>query len=327
MNLGRQILIATIACVSLGMASSARSDVKVCPLEEAIKRLEDYNTTLKANLARQKLPLATELQTIISKAKNPSLPTGAQLSKSDQDRFQQLREQMLALDAQDIVNSGYLRDSRVIAQAAKVAYDLKLGRSFDEKNPDFFYYSILGLLALQHPQDKFEMTTPRDGECSVEAGLHFNEQLTLQEMSSLNIKEATDKLKGISQKYGLDYKQQGWIEKITTLADQQSARIQMGVIERGSKILEYMNNIENLKALARVSVLGYQSDLEDIRIAHNEEELSRIGTGWAERAKKYDERTQILAGLLNLIAQKMPSETAIEAQGRVKMLQQQGIIK
>ena len=76
-----------------------------------------------------------------------------------------------------------------------------------------------------------------------------------------------------------------------------------------------------------MSVLGYQSDLEDIRVAHNEQELSRVGTGWTERAKKYDERTQILSGVLNLIAQKVPSDSAIEVQGRTKMLQQQGIIK
>ncbi len=146
-------------------------------------------------------------------------------------------------------------------------------------------------------------------------------------MSSLNIKEATDKIKAISQRYGLDPKQQGWIEKIPSLQDQQSVRIQMGTVEQGVKMLGYVNNMENLKALARVSVLGYQSDMEDIRIAHNEEELSRVGTGWTARLKKYDERTQILSGVLNLIAQKVPSDSAIEAQGRTKRLQQQGIIK
>lgn len=76
-----------------------------------------------------------------------------------------------------------------------------------------------------------------------------------------------------------------------------------------------------------MSVWGYQSDMEDIRAAHNEEELSCVGTGWSERSKKYDERTQILGGILNMIAQKVPSDFAIEAQGRTKTLQQQGIIK
>jgi len=73
--------------------------------------------------------------------------------------------------------------------------------------------------------------------------------------------------------------------------------------------------------------LGYQSDLEDLRVAHTEQELSKLGTGWTERAKAYDERTQILAGLLNMIAQKVPSDTMVEAQGRQKALQKQGIIK
>jgi hypothetical protein len=312
---------------TMPMAFADFADVQVCPLEEAMKRLEDYNIARRGQAAQQQQPLMTELQGIVSKAKNPSLPTGAQLSKADQDRFQQIREKLLTFQAQEVVNSGYLRDSRVIAQAAKVAYDIRMGRTFDEKSPDFFYYGIVTLLSIQHPQDKLEITTPRDKECSVEAGLHFNEQAMLREMSGQNIKEATDKLRAISQRYGLDLKQQGWIEKITSLQDQQTARMQMGVVEQGSKMLEYINSMENLKALARVSVLGYQSDMEDIRVAHNEEELGRVGTGWTERSKKYDERTQVLAGLLNMIAQKVPSDSAIEAQGRTKMLQQQGIIK
>jgi hypothetical protein len=301
---------------TMHMAFADFANVQVCPLEEAMKRLEDYNIARSGQAAQQQLPLITELQRINSKAKNPSLPTGAQLSKPDLDRFQQIREKLLTFQAQEVVNSGYLRDSRVIAQAAKVAYDIRMGRAFDEKSPDLFYYGIVTLLSLQHPQDQLEITTPRDKECSVEAGLHFNEQAMLREMSSLNIKEATDKLKMISQRYGLDPKQQGWIEKIPSLQDQQTARIQMATVEQGGKMLEYINSMENLKALARVSVLGYQSDMEDIRVAHNEEELSRVGTGWPERSKKYDERTQILGGILNMIAQKVPSDSAIEAQVR-----------
>jgi hypothetical protein len=67
--------------------------------------------------------------------------------------------------------------------------------------------------------------------------------------------------------------------------------------------------------------------MEDIQNAHNEAELSRIGTTWPDKLKHYDERTQDLAGLLNLIAKKVPSDSAIETQGQIKALQQQGIIK
>jgi hypothetical protein len=44
----------------------------------------------------------------------------------------------------------------------------------------------------------------------------------------------------------------------------------MGTFNRGAQLLDYVNNIENLKALAHVSMLGFQSDMEDIRVAHNE---------------------------------------------------------
>jgi hypothetical protein len=56
-----------------------------------------------------------------------------------------------SVPTQEVVNSGYLRDSRVIAQAAKVAYDIRMGRTFDEKSPDFCYFSIVALLSIQHP--------------------------------------------------------------------------------------------------------------------------------------------------------------------------------
>jgi hypothetical protein len=321
------LLLAVPLTISFWLANVALADVVVCPLEEAMKRLEDYNVTLNAKIAQEQMPILTEMQTLTQKAKNPALPTGAQLAKADQERFQQLREQMLAFQAQVIVNSGYLRDSRVIARAAKIAHDLNMGRTIDEKDPDFFYYSIVVILSMQHPKDQVEVTTPQDKECSVVSGLHFEEQLTLKAANQLPYKEASDRLKVFAQRYGLDTKQDGWVERIPNLPEKQSARLDMGTVAQGQRMLDYINNIENLKSLARVSILGFQSDLEDIRGAHTEQELSKIGLGWTERAKNYDERTQILAGLLNMIAQKVPSDSMIETQGRTKALQQQGIIK
>jgi len=326
MHLRRSLAAAFSICVLWG-ADAALADVVVCPLEEAMKRLEDYNRQLNAELAQKQMPILTELQALTSKAKNPGLPTGAQLTKADQDRFQQLREQLLASQVQRIVNSGYLRDSRVIAHAAKIAHDLRVGRTIDEKDPDFFYYGIVALLAVQHPQGQVEITTPQDKECSVVAALHFDLQLMLREINQLPWKEATDRLQVFVQRYGLDMKQEGWVERIPNLPDKQSARLDMGTVAQGQRMLDFINNIENLKALARVSILGFQSDMEDIRGAHTEQELSKIGLGWTERAKNYDERTQVLAGLLNMIAQKVPSDSRIEAEGRTKALQQQGIIR
>jgi hypothetical protein len=130
---------------------SSADDLIVCPLEEAMKRLEDYNRMVTAQRAEEGMPVVGEMKVINSNAKNPSLPIGTQLSKPDIDRFQQLREQLIEIDALNFIDSGYLRDSRVISQAAKVAYDIAQGRTFDEKDPQFFYYSIVMLLSVQSP--------------------------------------------------------------------------------------------------------------------------------------------------------------------------------
>jgi len=118
------ILLVLPPTVSFWFANAARAEVAVCPPVEALGRLEEYNLKLNAELAGKHIPILKEIGSISSKAKNDSLPIGPQLTKADQDRFQQLREQSIAIQGQEILNSNYLRDSRVIMRAAKVAYDL-----------------------------------------------------------------------------------------------------------------------------------------------------------------------------------------------------------
>jgi hypothetical protein len=172
-----------------------------------------------------------------------------------------------------------------------------------------------------------KVTMPQNNECTVEAGLHFYEQLMSREIGRLPYQDASARLTTIADKYKLDTHQEGWVDRIPSVEERRIAKMDMGTVTQVSQMLEYVNNIENLKALNRVSILGYQSDMEDVQNAHTEAELSRIGTTWPDKLKHYDERTQVLAGMLNLIAKKIPSDSAIEAQGRTKMLQQQGIIK
>lgn len=324
----KQFLISiSIIIGSLFFTHSTFADVNVCPLEEAMRRLEDYNKMVSAKQAEQAMPILKEIQTINSKAKKPSLSIGMQLSKSDLARFQELREQLLEAQTQTIIESGYLRDSRVIAQAAKTAYDISQGRTFDEKDPEFFYYSIVMLLSAQHPASQTKVTTPNNNECTVNAGLYFNEQLSFREIGRLPFQEASAELQQIAGRYGLNPKQEGWINRIPSEEEKRTAEIDMGIVSKGLQMMDYINNMENLRALNRVSVLGYLSDKDDIRGAHTEAELSRIGTTWPQKVKQYDERTQILAEMLDLIEKKIPSDSAIETQGRTKMLQQQGVIK
>ena len=316
------LIAASVAAFLALAASTALADVVVCPLEEAMRRLEEYNITFKGELATQQMPLLNEMASINAKAKNQSLPLGAQLDRSDIERFQQLRTEMIREQINGLIFSNYLRDSRVIAQSAKVAAELRYGKTFDQSDPEFFYYSVVMLLALQHPQDKSNITTPRNGECTVESGLHFDEQITLKEIDNLYLdwKPASERLNVLARRYGLDTKSEGWVDKIPSIEERAAARADMGVVKRGVQELEYLNNLENLKALARVSVLEYSSDKEDLNAARDQAGLGRIGTMWPDKIKKYDDRTQVLAGILEIIARKLPSDAAIEARGVTKTL-------
>ena len=62
-------LIAAAAMVAM-LGGPAVADVVVCPLEEAMKRLEDYNTNLNGQIAQKQEPILVELQALTSKAKN-----------------------------------------------------------------------------------------------------------------------------------------------------------------------------------------------------------------------------------------------------------------
>jgi hypothetical protein len=72
MNLTGSIATA-ISLSALCFANIAVADVAVCPLEEAMRRLEDYNRNLNAEIAQKQMPILKEMQEIGSKAKNPSL--------------------------------------------------------------------------------------------------------------------------------------------------------------------------------------------------------------------------------------------------------------
>src|SRR5690348_15146788 len=149
-------LAGTVVVCTLSSAMGA--DVVVCPLEEAVRRMEDYNIQSRAERAIKLVPIVKEMGEINAKAKNPILPLGAQLSKVDRERFQQLRFQILLPQSEEIEYSSYLRDSRVILQLSKVANDIFRQHEFTEHDPQFFYYSTVALLTLQQPE-KIELTT------------------------------------------------------------------------------------------------------------------------------------------------------------------------
>jgi hypothetical protein len=321
-------VVAAAATVTL-LASNARAqDLPVCPLEIAIRNLEDFNVQLDGRLAEKENIIFAQMSEISSKSHDPNLPLKDQLSQADINAFQRLREQILALEGQEIVESGYLRDARVVSEAAKASFTEAQGARIDEHDPSFFYYGIVLLMRVQHPADNIKLTSPNNPkQCNVEAGLHFTEQLALKQLERLDFNTATQSARAIANKYGLNTKEGDWISKIPSIKDRQAAQRDMLTIQTAFRWREHINDLENLKALNRVAILGYLSDSDDLANAQNEAELSKLGTSWPEKVKRYDEWTQFLSGLQITIAKKVPSDAAIKGQGLSNNLKQQRIIQ
>jgi hypothetical protein len=215
-----------------------------------------------------------------------------------------------------------------VSQAAKAALTAAQGAKIDEHDPSYFYYGVVGFLGTQHPVANLKLTSPSNPkQCDVEAGLHFEEQLAFKQIERLDFKNAAQSALAIASKYGLNTKENDWTSKMPSGEDRQVAQGNMLVIQSYYRWSEYINDLENLKDLNRVEILGYLSDKDDLAHAHSEAELSKIGTSWAQKVKKYDDWAQFLSGLQFMIAKQVPSDAAIKFQGLNNNLKQQGVIK
>ena len=180
------VTVAAAATATLLAPNARAQDLPVCPLEIAVRNVEDFNVNLDGRLAGKEDVILAQMGKINSKAHDPNLPLKEQLSRADINVFQHLREQLLALEGQQIVESGYLRDARVISEAAKISFTEAQGATLDEHDPRFFYEGILLLMRVQHPADNLKLTSPSSAkQCNVEAGLHFMEQLALRQLNRL----------------------------------------------------------------------------------------------------------------------------------------------
>jgi len=100
-----------------------------------------------------------------------------------------------------------------------------------------------------------------------------------------------------------------------------AARADVSVVQHARQMIDYVNNLENLKALTRVSALKYSADTEHFEAARSEDELRDFPNKWLDDIKNYDERTQFLANVLEIIARTMPSDISTEWKAIPKMLQ------
>ena len=71
---------------------------------------------------------------------------------------------------------------------------------------------------------------------------------------------------------------------------------------------QYVNDLENLKRLDQVMLLEYQSDLDDVKQAQSQEQLSEMGMSFSTKIKQLDPRSQELSKVKDMITQRIAAE-------------------
>lgn len=305
-----KLLAATVLLAVLATPASAQ----LCPLEDAIHRLEDDNAHLKAELAEKQKPLLRELDELGSHAKSRN-PAGGQPSR-EVDRVQQLRSQLIKLQMTYATDSGYLRDARAIAKTADIAYQLRNGRVVENNSPDQFYSKVAFLaLVSAGPGNIGDLAGVAEGECSVDVGLTERERLELKSDSTKAHVAAVQELNAISQRYGLKGDNFNWIERIPDAQLKKHAHALVADFKDMDAVITYIKMMESLRGINRTALMMLDVNQDDVNQSATEAELSkRFGRTWDALVKASgDEKLMTYDRILAMIGQTISSDGLIEA--------------
>jgi hypothetical protein len=167
------------ALVSAALSSQAPAS---CLLEQALHNIEIGAIKLTGEYGREMMPILNELKKLTPKNSNSDLPIGLQMSPQASQRFERLSFDILKLRSQRMILSAYVRDARVIAKAAQVAENVRKGKEYGDKDPDFFYYGILLLTSVAHENPDGLDQKPSTDECSLDGGLWVSEKSILDQL-------------------------------------------------------------------------------------------------------------------------------------------------
>ena len=312
------------ALLSTALASQAPAD---CLLEQAMHNMEYGYIQLKGEHATKMAPILDEMKKIPGGGNN-DLPSGLQMSPQASQRFQKLSFDLLKIRSQVMILSAYVRDARVITKAAQIAENMRKGKSYDEKDPDFFYSAIVAILSGVMADELNPQ--PSADDCSVDSGLRLSESLTLKDVDGTKMKEAWDRVLAPARQYKIDTRQQGWfgrLNQIPLLPIRKQALADLQVVQSGQKDLEFIKAIEALRALNRISMTIYSTHRADINTSTTTQADfdKRFGSTWEAQLKASDDRTKQLEQVIRVIQERVPSDSAIENQQIADEMKKRGL--
>jgi hypothetical protein len=96
------------------VALLGRSVTCACTVDEAVATLRFNEIQYRGDRAKQQQIVLNGLKRINEKAKDNSRPIGEQLSSADVAEFSRLQQRFQTVQLYNLIESGYVRDARVI---------------------------------------------------------------------------------------------------------------------------------------------------------------------------------------------------------------------
>ncbi|MET4603257.1 hypothetical protein ABIB90_002735 [Bradyrhizobium sp. JR4.1] len=289
--------------IALALATVAPG--KACDIEQVASDIYFNAITRAGELSKQELGLLERFRAIGNRAKDPNKPLNQQLSQQDLAEFAQVQQRHQAIEVQQLLESNYARDARVIRDFYQVAQADYLGAPTPkEGDKNYLPYAFLAVMMVASEdktiQDKL-VTEPATKSCNLENALHEIELESLGRLGRLPLAQASRELEAMQGRMG-----GGKIDRDKLNASDRAIfdRLQRTAYVPAQREKLFITNLESLKLLARTSAMKFELGKKDATDSGGD--IDSVGQSVA--ALNLDARAKMGFGMLEKIAEKYPSD-------------------
>jgi hypothetical protein len=301
------IFIGTVPC----FAGSADDQMRAlppekCTLDMVFMLTDQESSQFDSTMIRQQSELMQELGRVSAAAKDDSRPIGEQIDKAATDQFARVSQRFSALNLSRMAESKRTNDLLLIRRMVEVAdHDQRWGEIIDKTHPDFELQQVIEAfraLAQVEPEWKPEIAAPKDGFCTVEWAIYKYEKPPLDHMASLHLDTAVGQLKDIAARNHMEHIDR---EKLSAADKELFDHIVQTAIQPGTADEQFAEDLENIRLMARLSGLRYESAKQDILYYGGD--FNVMDRTLSEKAKKdFDKRSLLALGAWKQFDQTYP---------------------
>lgn len=280
-----------------------------CTVEQVISNIRVADILNSGDRAKQQLPILAALGRLNEKSKIPGRPISEQLTPKEVEDFARLSQRLSSVELNALLESAWVRDATIVGDLFAWSVDLYNGkREPAEGEAGYDRYSLLMFFRGLNKAEDMNPRVPTPSEaqmaatCSFVVALHEIEYEAMTKLNKTPVTEAIVEVERIKARNGgsLDRSKLNFQDR--AILD----RIQRTVYVPAGREAALIDDMENLKTLARVAEMKFEAGKKDA--ADSGGDIVAVGTTIDQM--KLDTRTIVYLNILKIVAESNPSEWA-----------------